>query len=546
MKKLSHFTRRIFIALESTPLSLSLWMVTFLSLIVIRLCIDLLIEKAPALTFFQLFFQFTHLFLFFFFSYILLLPIVKAVGETTFPKAARVLLFGFLVILFPPLIDKLIFGESLYWSFYIFDSLANMPERFFTFFGDKPHLGITYGVRTEVALVLGGIFLYGLSKTKHIGRTLFYTLLAYTLLFFLGTLPSWISYVILFPHIPLLAITDTHIAELFLSPEVVLGRSLPDLRSALAYKMSLLLCIFSVFSILLLWYRVRTEEWKSCMRNVRWPQVIYHNGLLILGMLLALLYTDTSLPHGIFSFFALGVLCLAVTAAWLASVVWNDLSDERIDIHTNTSRPLITQILHREQYTLYAIILFGFSLLSAALVHFQAALFLLAYQAIATIYSVPPFRLKRFLGIATLLASCAVLLILFIGYSALHPTHTLQGLPTSMIWYLLGIYTLLLPLKDFKDVAGDSKDHVYTLPVLLGIERAKIVMSSISFLIFMSSIFVLHIPHLLLWAFLFATLSFWIIQRAGTPTSMISYKMLSAIFIALAIGYGVGLTFFLL
>lgn len=546
MKKIPFALLRIFEALENTPLSLGVWAITFAGLIAVRLTIDLTVETNLSLSFFQLFFQWAHLFLFFLFSYLLVLPLVQVIARTTIEKAARVLLFGFLLILLAPIIDKLIFGDSLYWSFYIFDSLPNMLSRFLTYFGDKPHLGITYGTRINVALILLSVFLYGWVKTRTFWRTLLYTLLIYTALFFLGTLPSWLAYIILSPHIPLLAITDTHIAEIFLSPETILNREAFDLRSALAYKMSLILILLNFALVLGYWYRLRKNEWLAFLKNARFPQIVCQNGVLLLGMLLAIIYAEAQLPKSFFSFLALLVLLLSVTAAWIASVLWNDIYDQKTDAKSNVSRPLISGIVSPGEYNVYALLLFFFSIFGAALVSFHAALFLIAFQALATLYSVPPFRLKRFLGIATLTASGAGIVILLTGYSTLQPNHSLEGLPLSLIVYLGISYLLMLPIKDFKDVTGDTADHIYTLPVVLGVERAKVVMSTISFLVFMSSIFVFHTPELLLWAFLFGSLSFWLIQRAGKPKSRIAYRDLMALFVTLAFCYGAGLILFLL
>jgi 4-hydroxybenzoate polyprenyltransferase len=545
MKKITSALERMFTAIENTPISLSLWVITFFCLIAVRLTIDLAVIGMPTLTFFQFFFQWAHLLLFFLFSYLLLLPLVVKIGKTSLEKAAKILLFGFLLILFAPLLDELIFGDELYWSFYIFDGIASMPERFLTFFGDSPHLGITYGTRINVALILFSVFLYGLVKTKDFARTLLYTLLMYAALFFLGTLPSWLAYVILSPQTPLLSITSTHIAEIFLSPETILNREVADLRSALGYKMGLILSLGNFLAILILWYHLRKEEWLVLFRNARWPQILCQNGILFLGMLLAIIYTKVSFPTNLFSILALIVLILSVTAAWIAATFWNDIYDQKIDKKTNPERPLILGIITPEEYRMYGSILFFISLLGAALVSFPAALLLLGYQALAILYSVPPFRLKRFLGLATLTVSFAALLILFIGYSALHPTHSLEDLPVSLILYLGFVYILMLPLKDFKDVEGDKSDHVYTLPVILGVERAKVTMSAVGFLVFMSSIFVFHTPQLLLWAFLFASLSFWLTQRAGTPKSWIRYQDLMGVFVALTVLYGLGLIVFL-
>lgn len=546
MKKIASFLERVFQGMENTPLSLPLWVTTFFFLIAVRLTLDLGVERFPTLTFFQLFFQWTHLFLFFLFSYLLLLPLVMKIGMTTLPKAARVLLFGFLLILIAPIADKLIFGSNFYWSFYIFDSLSHMPERFVTFFGDSPNLGITYGTRLNVALILLAVFLYGLSKTRKLGRTLFYTLCLYAALFFLGTLPSWLTYGILAPHTPVMNIASTHVAEVFLSPETILNREVTDLRSALGYKMGLIL-ILGIFGLVLaLWYSLRKKEWLALFSNARWPQIICQNGILFLGALFAFIYTEAALPHSFFSWLALLVLVLANTGTWISTIFWNDLFDQKIDQKTNPGRPLAAGQVTPEVYRVYALCLALFSLLGAALVSFQAALLLISYQALAWLYSAPPFRLKRFLGIATLTVSAAALVILCLGYLLFHQSHTLDGLPLSLLLYLGAAYALMLPLKDFKDVAGDQADRVYTLPVVLGVERAKIVMSTLGFLVFMSSIFVLHAPELLLWAFIFATLSFWIIQRAGLEKSRVRYRDLMGIFVVLAFLYGVGLVIFLL
>jgi chlorophyll synthase len=241
---------------------------------------------------------------------------------------------------------------------------------------------------------------------------------------------------------------------------------------------------------------------------------------------------------------ALGILILGITAAWLFTVVQNDLFDQTIDALTNVHRPLVTHLLPVHTYRFYGVLLLGLSFLAVSLVSFQALLFLLLYCLLATLYSMPPFRLKRFLGIATGMASLAGMTILLLGYTLAHPTHTLQDMPLSILGYLFFAYALALPLKDFKDVAGDTKDGVYTLPVALGVKRAKTVMSALVFLLFLGSIFIMHTPELLLWALIFGSLAFWIVQKSNTA-GRYAYTRLPFIFMILVALYGVGVAFFL-
>jgi 4-hydroxybenzoate polyprenyltransferase len=156
----------------------------------------------------------------------------------------------------------------------------------------------------------------------------------------------------------------------------------------------------------------------------------------------------------------------------------------------------------------------------------------------------PPFRLKRFLGIATVFASLAGMTVLLLGYTMVHPTHTVQDIPFPIILYLFLAYAIALPLKDFKDTPGDKKDKVYTLPVVFGIPKAKTLMSAATFLLFLGSIFVMHTPHLFLWALLFGSLSFWTIQKSSL-SGRLSYQRLPFVFMVLVTLYGLGVAFFL-
>ncbi len=544
MKKLHSFLKKVISSLENTPLTLSSWLFTFTALIGVRFGIELSLEGFMPKSFSFLFFQFSHLFLFFLLSYLLLLPIVQLIGKVTFQNAAKMLLFGFSIIWVPPIIDKLIFSNGLYWSFYIFDKLANMPTRFLTFFGKDPHIGITYGVRIEVALVLILLFVYGFIKTRAFRRTLLLTLLAYAVLFFLGTLPSWLGYIFLLGEYPITAVTNIQLAELFLSPESILGKQPAELQTVLSHKMSLLLFPSLLFITSLFWYKNNKMECLSLLQNIRIPQIVYHAGLAILGMLLASIYSSVFFTPTLFSFAALLNLLIGITAAWLFTVIQNDIFDQKIDLITNTHRPLATGSINQERYQLYAFILLLVSLWSVSLVSFQSVLFILFYVALATLYSAPPFRLKRFFGIATAIASLAAMNIFFLGYTLGHKQNMLADIPLSLVFYLFFIYLFALPLKDFKDTAGDKADGVITLPVLVGEQKAKTIMSTVCFILILSSIFVIHAPELLLWALLFGSIGFWIVQKSNRD-GYIRYAHLPAWFIILVTLYGLGITFFL-
>ena len=101
MKKI---IRRSIAAIENAPLTLTSFVTAFFALIGMRLLVENTLGLFKEHTFFYFFFEFTHTFLFFLCSFLLLLPLVRFAGNIDFRKAANVLFFGFLIILTPPII----------------------------------------------------------------------------------------------------------------------------------------------------------------------------------------------------------------------------------------------------------------------------------------------------------------------------------------------------------------------------------------------------------------------------------------------------------
>lgn len=543
MKK---FLLRLIASIENAPLTLGLFLMTFVALIIARLTVENSLGLFQERSFFFMYFEFTHTFLFFLCSFLLLLPVVSYAGTVDLKKSANMLLFGFLIILTPPIIDTIIFQGDSFWSFYEFDGLVGLFWRFLTLFGDTPDIGITYGVRIEVVLVTLALGLYAYIKSKKPMRALLVMLLTYTVLFILGTFPSWVTLGVLAFEKSLLAISSTDVAALFLAPEQVLGRDLTDFRSVLNYKMSLVYALFVSLLALLLLFRAYPIYFWALLKNARFPQLIYHAGLLLLGMLFAFSFSAGHVQFEFFHVISIAVLLVAVECAWLASVIVNDSHDTLIDSITNQSRPLIENTISAPVYRTFGVIFFFASLLFAGIVNFSALLILLSYQALAWLYSAPPLRLKKYPGIATLIAALCGILILTAGFVATAPSHNIVSLPSPLLWYLFLAYFLALPIKDFKDIAGDKKDHIYTLPVLLGENLAKQVVGSLTFLLFAFSPLVLNMRSLFIPALIFGALIFFVLQKGNSSeTSFFAFRKLPHIVLALTFLYGIVITFFL-
>lgn len=496
--------------MEDSPNSFWVLLSSFASIVVIRILLENWTEGAKGhkgpLIFYEFFDSFTI-------AYLFSLWIIHAILKVKFKKASNILIWGYSVILIPPIIDWFISkGEGL-WSFYIFDDLLGLINRFFTFFGDRPDIGITYGIRIEILIAVLLFFVYAYLKSKNIIKSFFVSILIYSILFFLGTFPSWVAIIIKGFYSGFLKVTELDVVQMFFSPFSLFSREISGMNDSLVIKVNLIYFLILSGMIILGLFIYQKNKFYSFLKNIRLPQIFYHGGLLITGASLGIIYNSEHSFFNFFNFLGFLVILEAVILSWLASVVANDIFDENIDSLTNAERPLIKKDFSIGEYKALGLILFVFSIYIALLVSTKIALLLLAYQGIAWIYSAWPMRLKRFAYISTFVSAIASLMVFFSGYSLFTHGQNFSGIPPQIIALLIIVYTLSLPVKDFKDIEGDKKDGVYTVPVFLGEYWGKLAVGSGIFISFLLSILFLNEFRLFWWAVIFGGLSFWLVVK---------------------------------
>lgn len=516
-KTVSRGIKRVLETVEQSPLTLSTFVLAFLGLILVRLFIESGTNAYPTEGLHFMFFEFSHTFLFFLFAFLIFMPIARIAGAASWTRAANLLLFGFLIIWTPPVIDKIIFQGQQFWSFYELDSLRGLLTQFFTFFDDTPNIGITYGVRAEVALMTAALGGYAWFRSRNILKALGVALLTYAAFFILGTFPSYVAIIMLVMEKGFLSVTQFDIVGTMLSPVRMFGQDIVDPRMSLGSKLSIVYAILSAVGIGLLLYRMSKKTFLALLQNSRFPQVIWHAGLVLLGGSLAMIFADARPNFHFFEVLAIVLLIIAVESAWLASVTANDLADRAIDKVTNPRRPLPTGAIPPRMYAEIGWIFFAVSLFFSAVVSFKAMLLILAYHGLAWVYSMPPLRLKQVPLLATVLAALAGMAMLIAGYSLIAPGADIRAIPMPILAFLFVAYAVTLPLKDFKDIEGDRADGVYTIPVLLGAERARLVVGAALFLCYAASPIIFRDADLIVPAVLFGSLSFWNINRAERP-----------------------------
>lgn len=528
---MSQAVQKFLSKIENYPLTLTGWLLAFSAIIALRMLGENLLMGFTDETLAFFIGSTLVAWLFFAFSYLIVLIFLTFWLKESLKRVANVLLWGFLLVIFPPIIDKIWCGQNFCWSFYAFDSLKGLLIRFFTFFGNNAAIGITYGVRVEVALAIVFMIFYAYIKQKKAIRAFFTGLITYIILFILGSFPSWLAYLYFLPKKSLFLVENFDIAGLFLTPATLFSIVETDFVNALNVKMNLIYAYLLVFAAIFFFWLYYREKFWPVVKNIRWVQIFIHGGLIATGAGLGAFYFPSNLNINFFSFFALSNLILAAIFAWLASVFLNDQVDLEIDKMTNEQRPLATGEVTGEDYRQLFRVCFAFSLILAITVGVKFFLIFLVYQTIGWAYSAWPFRLKRFPVVASFLSALALALLFSSGFMLLADGQNIASLPHQVFWLLILAFTISLPIKDLKDIAGDRTNGVWTIPVLLGETWARFAIGLGIFVSYSLSVIWLNAKILFLPAMIPGALSFWILQTKRIPPRRVHIFVFGLLFL---------------
>jgi len=521
--------KRIIYFLENSRFNLKTFIIAFLTLISTRLLIEALLLGIPIKSLESFLSLFIHTFSFFLLTYILVFFLLIFLTKEKPKKIASFLLWGFWIIILPPIIDKVVFQGDTYKSFYLFDSVNGLIVRFFTFFGDNPNWGITWGTRVNILIALIFIGWYVFLKTKKITKTFLGILISYCVFFILSGFPSIVVYVLEIKSIHI--VSQSTVAGYFMTPFSVFNIQGSAIDSFLARKLALIYLPIILFLSIGFLSWINKNKALVLIKNIRFPQIFFNLGLLFIGLGLGYFFNKEVFSLNFFSVLVVFDLCLVVFLVWLSSVFINDLSDISVDKISNKNRPLIKKVFSKKEYYNYSWISGLFAILLTGLISPVITLITLSYILLTVNYSCNPFRLKRFPLIAGVLISLTSLNFLIIGFLIFSENQTLNYFPWRIYWFLFLAYLLTTPLKDLKDVAGDKINQTYTLPVLIGKEKTRLIIASSLLSLYLLSVYILNKQELFLIAIVFGVINFVLINNQKVDEKKLNPYVLFLVFI---------------
>lgn len=423
-------------------------------------------------------------------------------------------IFSFIIII-APIIDILIGKPTRY--LFITGTFGDLLKSFLTFFGSVSNgaPGASLGLKIEilVGLIFAGYYVF--CKTRKIFRSLFVSFILYFIIFVFASIPTIAFYLYS-------ATADNNSASIrrtasnFYYAEEI-KNSVTDYRTFIVdknnfeslrvqniknqYSITTSIIFLVIDVVILAWwfYLFSKEKFLSAIKNFRYLRFVYYYIMIFLGIYLGIKFSGRLLLGSLFDIASLMAIILSFFFAGLFSIWENDEVDIEIDKISNKNRPFAKEsyppALWRDMKYLFLFISLNFAFLAGL----YALNFILLFLIIYHIYSFPPLRLKRFLGVSSLLIASNAVIVMFLGFFFASGTENLLAFPCKYALFIFGSIFLVENIKNIKDTEGDKKSGIKTLSVVLGEKKAKLILSifTLAVVLMIPFIFFLNIPSVL-------------------------------------------------
>lgn len=169
----------------------------------------------------------------------------------------------------------------------------------------------------------------------------------------------------------------------------------------------------------------------------------------------------------------LAVILVALASAMLngASNILNQYYDIEIDRENSLKRPLVMKLISPKNAIRFMVVVLGFAMVVAFLAspnYSQTLIIFIFGFLVSVLYSVPPFRLKRFTWFSNLsIATARGFLLPLAGWSVVGSIFY-----NAEPWFLALVFAVciffIVSAKDLRDIKGDRRFGVKTIPVVFG------------------------------------------------------------------------------
>jgi len=486
VKKIFQKITQLIEKIENSPISLSKFLLAFFCFVFLRNFLEIFSTRSDYFAAKRFSFFFFHSVAFYIFVFLALILILHFITKERIIKISKVIFSGSIVLLLPPLLDLLASGGegvvNKYRNFTQPENIWQIIKLFFAYIIDSPfglffgrdanfpltQLQINYGIRVEVLIVLIFLIWYIFWKTKNIFRVLAGLFLGYMVFFVLGIFPYLMAFVFGLPA------TDAS----FYNASII--------NSAFDWN-KIIFCLYFVFILIFgaAWfYFYDRNKFLAVIRNLRLPRFLLNLVFLFLGLAVTFHFSGKRLDFMPFDYSLIFTACLSLAFYWFFAVFSNDMADEKADKINAPTRPLPSAALSRQEARSLSLVFLGVSYALAFIVGYAFFVIIFLRSCLSYLYSWPPFRLKRVPLISHFVLAICYFLTMLAGYLILSSS-SVYDFPGRVSLVFLISFALVANFKDIKDYKGDKADKVYTLPIIFGPKRGKLIIGFLGVVAFL-------------------------------------------------------------
>lgn len=458
---------------------------------------------------------FLHITVWFISIFIWISILIKIFTKISIIKIIKAQLVFLPIILFAPIFDLITSGAGKRLTYIFVSNTKELLNYFGSFFLEYPSLGL----RIEIAIFVILISIYIYSKTKKPLKGILGGFLAYIIIFIYLSFPS-LPVVVQNYH------NDTNNISTFyitmpLNKNILIGQNyiaqLENFNERIDVLFDLLTMTITFISLfiglLIIFYFWNINKFKAFFKNIRLNRLLHYWLMFFIGVGIAYIVFMPNFNLIYWNILALLLMLISIACSWAKAVGENDIIDKNIDCISNPTRPLIKNEITIEETKNLNLILFILAITGALIISYHAFIFILFFQIIYSLYSSPPLKLKRIMILNPFLIALASLTMMMLGFFTIIPTAQLIQFPGKIITLTLIAFTLGVNFKDIKDIEGDKKFNIKTIPVVFGEKWGKFIIGSMFFVAFMLVPIILKELILLLPAVLFGGLGFLFINK---------------------------------
>jgi 4-hydroxybenzoate polyprenyltransferase len=462
------------------------WCAAFLGILAVRFLLDNFSSPTPSFPASPDAASVIHYALFFLGAF-LSLAIILRIFIPDIARISKFLLFGFPIIWLSPLLDLIYSHGAGAAMTYVF--AANANDLFYVFLhigAAGPFNGLTPGLRVEIMAIFIGAALYIGIRTGNVIKAFLAGLLSYCALFIWMVIPGLVAIVASGRALTQPA-TLSYLISSFLSSHLLANFARPSIQfspllaAETAFNVGMSSVLYIIDFILVIFWTIlyRRKLATSLGKNVRLGRIAYYYSLMAIGAFVAIQMEPAAAFTNWVDVLLFICLALAFFSAFMFAIGVNDLADVDTDRINRAERPLATNTLTASDAVSGNFFFFAWLVIGGFLCGYWAFFTILVFTAAYYIYSAPPLRFKRVPIIAPFLIALAGLSTTMAGFFFVDAQKIVADFPLQLFLLLIICLTLAVNIKDIKDIDGDRAHDVWTIPVLLGLERGKQVVGAL-------------------------------------------------------------------